>query len=253
MPDGIFANLGQWHSRYLHEPEYEIFKWLADIPGLVLDIGANRGCSALSVLRHTSQMKVLSIEPNRRHRWDLLSVLLLHPTRFRFRLIAAGNTADQTLLYIPDNQNLNQSGYGSLVFSEFEKSHVREYFLKLGIDVGDKSNFHKAIVTVIPLDELHLSPDLIKLDVEGFECQALQGLKDTLERLLPALIIEMNHSERWLPFLQSLGYDLYRYEPQSSSLIKASRTDGVLNIICLHRHSRSLITETLIERAGGSN
>ena len=59
IPDGIFANLGQWHSRYIHDPDFAVFQWLADESGMVLDVGANRGHSALSILGQT----------NHPHRW----------------------------------------------------------------------------------------------------------------------------------------------------------------------------------------
>ena len=74
LPKGLSDTLGQWLTRYAHEPEFEIFSRLAELPGLVLDIGANRGHSALSVLRRTRRMQVVSVEPNPSHRGSLLLI-----------------------------------------------------------------------------------------------------------------------------------------------------------------------------------
>lgn len=51
---------------------------------------------------------------------------------------------------------------------------------------------------VIKLDSLKISPDFIKLDVEGYELLALRGAKETIERCRPAIMLEMNGlSERY--------------------------------------------------------
>ena len=248
VPEGIYANLGQWHSRYLHDPDFAVFDWLTDVPGLVLDIGANRGHSALSILRHTRRMRVFSIEPNPEHRWDLSLIRLLHPLRFRFRNVAAGDTVARKILYIPGTRDLGQSAWGSLDPAEFEKDHIRSELLELGIDVHDESSFRKISTRVMPLDDLDLTPDLIKLDVEGFELQALQGLQDTLAKLQPALLIEANHPERWLPLVKSHGYEVYCFDPATNSLQHYDCGEDVVNLFCLHSSNRGLVTQTLLNK-----
>ncbi len=248
LPEGVFANLGQWYSRYVHESDFEIFDWLAEVPGLVLDVGANRGHSALSVLRHTRRMHVFSVEPNREHCWNLLLIWLLHPLRFRFRLVAAGDTFTHKTLHIPGHHSLGLSALGSLDPSEFEKDHIREELAELGLDSRDKSVFRKVAAQVIPLDDLGLSPDLIKLDVEGFELQALRGLKEALGHLRPALLVEMNHPDRWMPLVKSFGYVFYYYDASTGKLNSYNETDGVLNLFCLHTDSHSLLTQALLKK-----
>ena len=245
LPYGILANLGQWLSRYAHEADFEVFDWLSDTHGLVLDVGASRGQSALSVLRRTRRMQVFSVEPNRKHRWSLLTILLLHPMRYRFRLVAAGDESCRTTLFVPGRRASGLSAQGSLDPTEFEKDYVRERLAESGFDATDKTGYRQVSVRVVPLDGLNLKPDLIKLDVEGFEQQALKGLEKTLG-CYPALLIEINNPQRWLPDLKRLGYALYYYDESSKTLIKTGDQPGVLNLFCLHRDSDSAITRILL-------
>ena len=43
---------------------------------------------------------------------------------------------------------------------------------------------------MMTIDSLNLNPDLIQLDVEGFEENALKGAFDTIMRSRPIIIIE---------------------------------------------------------------
>ena len=69
-PQRHLANLQQWFSGEVHDPDFLIFDGLKETHGLFLDIGANRGNSALSVLNRTRAMRVLSLEPNTALRWS---------------------------------------------------------------------------------------------------------------------------------------------------------------------------------------
>jgi len=51
-------------------------------------------------------------------------------------------------------------------------------------------------VEVITLDSLHLSPDFIKMDVEGMEFLALKGGELTIRKFQPVIILEENGLNR---------------------------------------------------------
>lgn len=51
-------------------------------------------------------------------------------------------------------------------------------------------------VEVITLDSLALSPDFIKLDVEGMEWHALKGGEETIRRCQPVIMLEENGLNR---------------------------------------------------------
>ena len=63
-----------------------------------------------------------------------------------------------------------------------------------------------------------MTPDLIKMDIEGAEPYALQGMVDTLKRCHPAIVMEVNRyclksffgkdaEDIWQP-LNDLGYEI---------------------------------------------
>lgn len=56
------------------------------------------------------------------------------------------------------------------------------------------SHMPVANVSMMRLDDLHLSPDFIKLDVEGCEVKALIGMEDTIRRRHPTMVIEVNET-----------------------------------------------------------
>jgi len=248
LPYGILANLLQWISRDIHETDFEIFDWLADARGLVLDVGASRGQSAISVLRRTRRLRVFSLEPNRKHRWSLLLIRLLHPRRFSFRLVAAANDSSLKTLYVPGRRASGLSAQGSLDPAEFSKDYVQQRLAEAGFDAGDMTAYRRLRVPAVALDNFGLQPALVKLDVEGFEGEALKGLAGTLERHLPALMVEFNNPRRWVPFLEALGYDFYVYEQSARSLRPHAGHDPVLNLFCLNRNSTSPVSKILLEK-----
>ena len=248
LPRGVLDSFLQWFRRFVPDPDFEIFAGLEDVDGLCLDIGANRGHSAISVLRQTRRMRVLSVEPNKTYRWSLILICLLHPWRFRFRLFAAVDETAQQVLHIPGVRNSGLGTQASLDASEFGRSHICERLAEAGFDALDETAYRRLTVKVAPMDALKLSPDIVKIDVEGFEQQALTGMGETLGRCLPALLIELNHPHRWMPFLKELGYSFYFYDTSSGSLKVFRQTPGLVNLFCLHQANQSEITRKLLQK-----
>lgn len=75
-------------------------------------------------------------------------------------------------------------------------------------------------VLQLPLDDLieqyGLQPDVVKLDIEGFELEALRGMTRTLQRFGPVVICELTDSflreigqsaRELLEFMEQLGYE----------------------------------------------
>lgn len=81
------------------------------------------------------------------------------------------------------------------------------------------SNHHAGEnVPVQTIDSLNLNRcRLIKADVEGMECEVLEGARNTIARLKPILYVENDrkeHTQRLIALIQSFGYRLWWHLPR---------------------------------------
>jgi FkbM family methyltransferase len=61
-------------------------------------------------------------------------------------------------------------------------------------------------VDCVTIDSLHLDPDLIYLDIEGSERQAILGAKETIARARPVIGLEVKFGDEAVRLLRSWGY-----------------------------------------------
>jgi hypothetical protein len=74
------------------------------------------------------------------------------------------------------------------------------------VDAGDSEYY----VPIIPLDALGLTDiDMIELDLEELEYDALVGARQTIERNKPVLMIE-NATDKIKEYLSELGYSEWK-------------------------------------------
>jgi len=245
MPQRIAGNLAQWWLRLASEADFELLGRMSAVEALVVDIGANRGHSAISVLSKTRRMKVFSLEPNQALRWALFTIKLLHPVRFRFRMVGAGTERSTRVLHIPLSRGYDLSPQASLNVGEFDKWWVRERLRESGHDMDGPHPFKRRAVHVVPLDSLNLAPDLIKIDTEGSECEVLEGAEQTLRTHLPTILIEVNEAESWLPKLRAMGYRFYRYDPARHCMQICDPPEGILNLWCLNPGQKGVFADSL--------
>lgn len=71
---------------------------------------------------------------------------------------------------------------------------------------SDETN---AIIPVLRIDDLNLPIcDLIQMDIENYEYEALLGAKETILRCSPVIIAENGEVETIVDFLESLDYEI---------------------------------------------
>ena len=128
-------------------------------------------------------------------------------------MIGASNVEEELVLYTPQ---LNGRPIHALTSSNFE-------YIKTSVarDFGESNmravTYDRHYVKCVPLDQLDLSPDIIKIDIEGQELLALTGLSNTIDRQRPIVMIEFTptFSDKAVQYLAAKSYEFFVYKANS--------------------------------------
>src|ERR1700757_2542438 len=170
---------------------------------VAIDCGANIGVHTIEWATHmTGWGSVLSIEAQERIYYALAGNIAINNC-FNAIAINAAVSSESGLLSIPTPNYLVPSSFGSL---ELRQRSGNEF-------IGQAIDYSQNMSTVrkLALDEFKLPRlDLIKLDVEGMELEALAGGKETIKRERPMMMMEKIRAEaatrgQWLA---AHGYEM---------------------------------------------
>ncbi|MBC53627.1 MAG: hypothetical protein CMQ34_07285 [Gammaproteobacteria bacterium] len=190
---------------------------IAGVEGVFVDVGANVGQHALFMSQRAH--RVIAFEPYAPVRERLAHQIRLNAIRnITVEPVGLSDETAHQAFYAPTGDN---AGIGSFDVSTTEKGNT--LLGDLHVIRGDD------YFAVNPPDYLHL----IKLDVEGFEKPALQGLQQTLQRYRPLIVCELSYGNA-LSFktrdeiMQCLpeNYVLLQFNKRKSDGSKNRRKDG---------------------------
>ena len=199
-----------------HDIDYAAFGLFPQTDGLFLDIGANAGMSSMSLRIYQRQARILAIEPNPYHEADLKWTRRI-VGRMDYGIWAAGDTAGETDFFVPVYRGVPITAEASLRREFVEESPSLRNQLGGRMQSPDFEIVHRRI-TVRQLDDLHLAPAFVKIDVQGHEQAVLTGMADTLRRFGPPVLVEAPSSET-TGFMASLDYRPYLYEHDGNRLM----------------------------------
>ena len=214
------------------ERDYEIVGFLPRSKSqIILDIGAHKGESVRS-FRKFDASPIFSIEANPAHESDLMK-LKKRIKDFEYKIALAIAPGRQAKLYVPKYQ-----GQELTVWSSVDETAARKIFKQRSClkNLDSCLNFEVVTSPSVVLDDLNLDPFFIKIDVEGGEAQVLEGLKQTLARSYPVLMIENNDQRAVAEILEPLGYQAYVYEAGRKKFISYAQ-QGNLNLIYISSNS----------------
>lgn len=176
------------------EGEVDLFRQLVRPGAALVEVGANIGALTVPLARLAGPGgRVLAVEPQRAVYNVLCANLALNgllnvdPIR-----AAAGKSAGRADIAVLGYDRKTNFG---------------------GLALGKGMEAPSEQVAMIAIDDLGLTRlDLLKVDVEGFETEVIEGARATLERLRPALFVEndrRDHSSRLIETIQAAGYRLW--------------------------------------------
>jgi FkbM family methyltransferase len=172
------------------EPELKMAPFLADKRRVSIDVGANKGVYSYAMLPHSRA--VHAFEPNPKL-FRMLSSW--GEGRISLHREALSNVTGAAELLVP------RSAHG------YSNQGASLSAIKVG---GDHSVVH---IKSARLDDMGITDiGFIKIDVEGFEKEVLQGAAETLKRDRPNLLIEMEELHTKTPLAEMIaGVCAYGY------------------------------------------
>ena len=188
---------------------------------LALDCGANIGVHAVEwATAMTGWGSVMAFEPQERIYYALAGNIALNNS-FNAVAMQAAVGAESGIMSMPTPDYLKPASFGNL---ELKQRDGTEY---IGQDI-DYSPENGVPVQVIAIDSLRLARvDLIKLDVEGMEMEALDGAGETIARCQPILLVETAKIDR---------EDLRAWLGERDYVA----VDAGLNLLAIHRSDETL-------------
>jgi FkbM family methyltransferase len=184
-----------------------------------IDCGANIGVHSVEWAKAmTGWGSVLSIEAQERIYYALAGNIAINNC-FNASAVHAAVSSESGTMRIPTPNYLVPSSFGSL---ELRQRSDTEF---IGQPIDYKNT---VIVRKLMIDELGLSRvDLIKIDIEGMEMEALEGAARTIEATRPIMLVEKIKSDagKLRQWLQTRGYALFEFG---------------MNLIAIHSSDKSL-------------
>jgi FkbM family methyltransferase len=208
--------LGRWLARRPHEQDFAAFALFPDRIGPLLDIGANIGQSALSFRLFNRDSPIVAFEPNPRNRW--LHLVKLVARRLTFITAAVGSSNEDGVLHVPSYGHRPRSGEAWLRDrSDKHLADVRPARRRRSSPV--RMTIRPVPVAVVRIDDFDLTPDFIKIDVEGAELDVIAGFRRTLEQSQPVVLVEVGDRSSAISLaFESLGFAPFRYDRRAGRL-----------------------------------
>jgi FkbM family methyltransferase len=191
VPPKLYLRYKALKEYWRGEAEVRLLPFLVPPRRNAVDAGANKGAYTYFLARRAAH--VWAFEPNPKMYDVLRRTVPANVTASRVALSNRSGTADFRIPQMAGGGYSNQGG--SLSTAKVS------------------SGYASVAVEAKPLDELGLTDvGFIKIDVEGFEAEVVEGARETIRRDRPVLLIEMEERytkvpiERSLADIAALGY-----------------------------------------------
>ncbi len=204
----------------------------------VLDIGANIGAHTMHMARCvTPTGKVIAFEPTTYAYNKLRQNIALNPT------LASLIKAEQIMLVTSDTAQVKPQLYSSWQIHEMAADTHPKHGGRLMDTTGAHTESLDSYLTRHKIGTV----SMIKMDVDGHECQVLHGARELLQRDKPVLLMEMMpygleevgaSLDELLGLLSAHGYSLYNLDgktvlPADKSIRQGIPNAGGINVICI--------------------
>lgn len=221
--------------------EWQLLEQMVKPGGVVVEAGANIGLHTVPLARRCAPAALHAFEPQQRVFQALCANLALNDIGNVVALPEACG-AEPGWARVPEVDYLRAANVGGTALAADDDA------------AGQR-------VRVTPIDSLGLAEcALMKIDVEGFETQALLGARETIARCRPRIYIENDrreHQQELISLLDDLGYRMHWHlPPMVDDAVQPNifgRRVVSVNMVCLPKESRTVIDLPAIDPAHWSH
>ena len=184
---GTIENETFWNGLFVTWEDHTGWIWeeLCAISEVIVDIGANNGIYSLTAKAINPKAQVYAFEPSAQTFPRLMSNNTLNGFDIRCEYCALSNIDGEQILYDDLNPNQTSASLSAKKNKEWDlyKGQLNEYKVK-------------TLRLSTYIEEMKLERiDLIKIDIEMHEPEAIEGLGDYLTKFNPIVIIEVLSEE----------------------------------------------------------
>jgi FkbM family methyltransferase len=211
-----------------HEPEFLALTKLfpADAELLIADIGANVGQSGLDFAALFPRAQIVSFEANPELEAFLSYCQRLIGRRFQFRMVGMSDGPKELAIFVPKRGEVFIYGEAAVDAGVFEDATTRK---RIGEFTLSRVNCQ-----LVDFDSTGLSPNIIKIDVQGHELQVLQGMRRTLSTCRPHLVIERSPADdAVMAFLRPYRYDFFVSGGDGAAPVPYAPQSARINLLCV--------------------
>jgi FkbM family methyltransferase len=189
--------------------------------GLFLDVGANRGHSALGFHKLLPNWRIFSIEANPLHK-DRLEKLKQQNPFLSYQIAAADRESGKTVtIWTPRYGRLYCHSAAALNRSDA----VRAIELAFPAQAAE-FDYVASQTRTVTLDELAVVPQFVKIDIQGKEADALSGFTNTVALHRPYFLVECNlDADPVFDLMRKLNYLPVIYDPSRHRLMFLGAAD----------------------------
>jgi FkbM family methyltransferase len=162
----------------------------------ILDVGSNDGTSIRMFRRYFPLVKIFAIDPITSPRFKLNNVTLIKT--------ALGDKAGTRTLVTPIVKGKQLTQYSSF----YKEKMISQICSDMALQETEVSTIENQ-VSFNTLDNLELTPFLIKIDVEGAELEVLTGSLNAIKKYNPVILLEIQNETSYQSIkalLSTYGY-----------------------------------------------
>lgn len=201
-----FALLQVYRARLWGGGDFMLFSSQLPPTGMILDIGANLGITAVLLARAHPGASIYAFEPIPENAVTIERVCRYFKLgNVQIRQVALGDRNGMTAMRIPKQAHAWMQGLAHVIHPGEELQPV---------DQTVQAAMQRLDDLDLPLaNGVHITG--IKIDVENYEWYVLQGGKQVIEKYRPLIFCELWNDERkaqCIGLLQQLGYGVYVME-----------------------------------------